>query len=131
MRVIVDTNVVISGIFWSGPPQKILDLWLRGNISLLVSIPILSEYRETLRRMTGEHGFDIFEKWNRLLTEYSEIILEQKLGQICRDSDDEKFLEAAVGGKAAALISGDRDLLSLKEIRGIPILSPRTFINNL
>ena len=128
MRVVIDTNVVISGIFWSGAPHEILRLWLRGDLTLLVSMPILSEYRTTLQEMIGNQDIETFAKWNRLFMELSEIVQGQTLGRICRDADDDKFLETAVGGKADVLISGDLDLLTLKEIHGIPIQSPRTFL---
>lgn len=76
MRLILDANVVASGIFWSGPPSEILRRWIRGKEALLVSVPILVEYREVLARM-------------------------------------------AVGGRAQAIVSGDKDLLVLKEVRGL------------
>ena len=128
MRIILDTNVVISGIFWAGPPQIILKRWLAGKATLLVSAPILAEYREVLRRMSDKHGFAYFSKWDRLLTELSEAVEPKQLVAICRDHDDDKYLEAAVGGQAQALVSGDKDLLVLKDIHGIPILSPRNFL---
>lgn len=51
------------------------------------------------------------------------------LAGICRDPDDEKYLEAAVGGNAHAIVSGDKDLLALKKVHGIAILSPRAFLS--
>lgn len=62
MRVVLDANVVVSGIFWSGPPQNILKRWLKGKLTLLVSGPILAEYQDVLRRMTGNQGGDLFAK---------------------------------------------------------------------
>lgn len=129
MRVVIDTNIVISGIFWKGPPHEILEMWLRGEISILVTTSILSEYTDTLKNITGRSGQDTFEKWRRYLTELSEIVEGRELGDVCRDPDDDKFLEAAVGGSADFLISGDKDLLSLEEIHGIPIIKPRKFID--
>jgi len=128
MRIVLDTNVVISGIFWAGPPQTILKKWLGGKVTLLVSAPILAEYRNVLQRVRGKRDFADFSKWDRLLTELSEAVEPKQLPGICRDPDDDKYLEAAVGGQAQALVSGDKDLLVLKDIHGIPILSPRAFL---
>lgn len=128
MRVVLDANVVVSGIFWSGPPQKILERWLEGKLTILVSEPILAEYGDVLRRMTGNQGGALFSKWNRLLTELSEFVEPRRLAAICRDPGDHKYLEAAVGGRAQALVSGDKDLVVLKAIEGIPILTPRAFL---
>ena len=131
MRVVLDANVVVSGIFWSGPPHQILRRWLQGEETLLVSAPILAEYREVLDRMAGSSGNAIFTKWNRLLTEISEMVEPQRLSGICRDPDDDKYLEAAVGGKAQAIVSGDKDLLAVKKVHAIPILSPKAFLFRL
>lgn len=128
MRVVLDANVVVSGIFWSGPPKIILKRWLEGKLTLLASGSILAEYRDVLHRMTGNQGGDLFAKWNRLLTELSEFVEPQRLAVICRDPGDHKYLEAAVGGRAQALVSGDKDLVVLKVIQGIPILTPRVFL---
>lgn len=128
MRVVLDANVVVSGIFWSGPPQEILRRWLEGRLTLVASGPILAEYRDVLRRMTGDQGAELFVKWNRLLTELSDVVEPRRISTVCRDPEDQKYLEAAVGGRAKALVSGDKDLLVLKAVEGIPILTPRAFL---
>jgi len=128
MRVVVDANVVISGIFWGGPPQIILKRWLEGKLTLVMSALILAEYQDVLRRMTGNQGGDVFAKWNHFLTELSEFVEPQQVSAICRDSGDQKYLEAATGGRVQALISGDKDLVVLKVIERIPILTPRAFL---
>ena len=74
MRVVLDANVVISGIIWSGPPHEILRRWLQGKATIPVSGPILAEYREVLKRMAGSSGSTIATKRNRLLTELSEMV---------------------------------------------------------
>jgi len=128
MRVVLDANVVISGIFWSGPPQTILKRWLEGKLTLVMSAQILAEYQDVLRRMTGSQGGDIFAKWNHYLTELSEFVEPLPVAVLCRDVGDQKYLEAAAGGRVHALISGDKDLAVLKVIEGIPILTPKAFL---
>lgn len=130
MRVVPDANVVASGIFWAGPPNQVLRRCLSGKDTLLVSVPILAEYREVIRRLAGAEPA-IFSRWDLLLTAVGEMVEPQRLGGVCRDADDEKYLEAAVGGRAQALVSGDKAILVLNEIRGIPILSPRAFLSGL
>ena len=129
MRIVLDTNVLISGIIWKGNPRTIVGQWLEGDITLLSSEDILAEYREVLRRFEHERGLPIFTKWNLLLTEFSEMVAPRRLGGICRDPKDEMYLEAAVGGRAKAIVSGDKDLLTLGSIQNIPILTPRAFLN--
>jgi len=128
MRVVLDANVVISGIFWGGPPQQILKRWLEGKLTLVMSAAILAEYQDVLRRMTGDKGVDIYAKWNHYLTELGEFVEPLRVAVVCRDAGDQKYLEAAAGGRVQALISGDKDLAVLKVIDGIPILTPRAFL---
>ncbi len=127
MRVILDTNVVLSGILWHGSPERIINLWLAGELTLLVSLPILEEYRDVLGRFIAP-GTDLFSKWDHLLANTSELVEPLRLAFLGRDPKDHIFLEGAVGGKARFLVSGDKDLLVLKEVRGIPILTPGSFL---
>ena len=130
MRIVLDANVVISGIFWGGPPQQILKRWLEGKLTLVMSAPILAEYQDVLRRMTGDKGTDIYAKWNHYLTELGEFVEPLQVAVVCRDTGDQKYLEAAAGGRVQALVSGDKDLAILKVIDGIPILTPRAFLRH-
>ncbi len=124
----MDANVLVSGIFWSGPPNQILRRWLEGRGILLITAPILAEYREVIERLAEDS--ELGARWNVLLTEFGEIVPPAKFeAQLCRDKDDEKYLEAAVGGRARAVISGDKDLLILRQISGIPILTPKAFLS--
>ena len=131
MKVVLDANVVISGIFWGGPPQQILKHWREGKLTLVMTAPVLAEYQDVLRRMTGSHGADIYAKWNHYLTELAEFVEPLQVAAICRDTGDQKYLEAAAGGRVQALVSGDKDLVVLKVIDGIPILPPRAFLQSL
>lgn len=128
MRVVLDANVVVSGIFWGGPPQQILKCWLEGKLTLVMSAQILAEYQDVLRRMTSSPGADIYAKWNHYLTELGEFVEPLQVAVVCRDAGDQKYLEAAAGGRVQALVSGDKDLAVLKVIDGIPILTPRAFL---
>lgn len=130
MRIVVDANVVASGVFWSGPPSEVLKRWLRGMETLLVSAPILEEYRDVLERLAGGTNSTVA-RWNLLLTELGERVEPRRLGGLCRDPKDEMYLEAAVGGRADAIVSGDKDVLVMRNVLGIPILSPRAFLMGL
>ncbi len=127
MRIVLDANVVASGIFWSGPPNEILRRWLSGTETLLISMPILAEYREVLKRLAGDS--DLTAHWNLLLAEMGEMVEPSRLAKLCRDPDDEKYIETAVGGAAQAIVSGDKYLLTLKTAYDIPIVSPRAFLS--
>ena len=128
MRIVLDTNVFISGIFFTGPPYQILKAWRDGRVQLLVSPSILDEYR----RIGGElalkfQGVDLKAILD-LLTVQAEIVLAPTLPPVINhDPSDDKFLEVAVAGKASYIISGDKHLLTLSKFQGIQILKPRDF----
>ncbi len=128
MRVVLDTNVFISGIFFTGPPHQILKAWRDGEVELLVSPSILDEYQRVGDELTLQFwGVDPWPLLD-LLAIRAEIVLPPPLPPVIHDDpSDDKFLEAAVAGKASCIISGDKHLLNLFEFQGIQILKPRDF----
>ena len=62
MKIVLDTNVLVSGIFFSGPPRKIVDAWIEGVCQFVVSVPILEEYRRVakeLEKQSSEPALDL------------------------------------------------------------------------
>ena len=55
MKIVIDTNVLLSGIFWKGPPEKILHLWDKGHFELLISAPVFAEYQEVAMRLLQKY----------------------------------------------------------------------------
>ena len=129
MRIVLDTNVLISGIFFTGPPYQILEAWRDGNLQILVSPAILEEYRRVMNELASQFEAINLDSFLDLLTLRSEIVLAPVMPRVIKDDpSDDKFLECAVAGKAACIVSGDKHLLKLSEFRGIRILTPRQFI---
>jgi len=129
MRIVLDTNVFISGIFFTGPPYQILKAWRDGKVQLLVSPSILDEYQRIgVELVLQFRDGDLRPFWD-LLTIQAEIVLAPTLPQVIHDDpSDDKFLEAAVAGNASYIISGDKHLLKLSEFQGIRILKPKDFV---
>lgn len=125
MKVVVDTNVLVSGIFWGGNPGRILDAIIDGRCELLVTPPIFSEYLRVIDTLAGNRSADLIPRWSRFLNETATMVIPSPSPIACEHAADQKFLECGVGGKADFLVSGDDDLLSLKEVTGIPILTPK------
>lgn len=129
MRIVLDTNVFISGIFFTGPPYQILKAWRDGRVQLLVSPSILDEYRRIGAELALQFRNVDLRAFLDLLTVQAEIVLAPTLPPVIRDDpSDDKFLEAAVAGNASYIISGDKHLLTLSEFQGIQILKPRDFV---
>lgn len=135
LRVVVDTNVFVSGIINpSGPPGKILQALRRRQFMLISSPSINEEILEVLSRpRLQKYGlqdslFDI----GVILYTQAELIQEKTKLQVSADPDDDKFLAAAIDGKAQYVVTGDKsDLLSLGEYQYIPIISCRAFLRVL
>ena len=129
MRAVIDTNVLIAGLLWRGPPHALLE-HLRGALVSMVSSPaLLTELGDVI----GRAKFDaILVQSNtsreHLLAEVgrlAELIEPPPLAQpVCRDPDDDRVLALAVAAKADLIVSGDADLLSLGNFEGIDIVAP-------
>jgi putative PIN family toxin of toxin-antitoxin system len=129
MKVVIDTNVLVSS-FFGGNPRKIIDLWKEGKISLCVSKNILDEYVEVLQRI-GLGGEREIEELLSLFAKGINIIFTRKIPKIKvvkDDPDDDKFVECAVGLKAEVIVTGDKALKAMSEYMGIKILTPQQFL---
>lgn len=132
MRVVVDTNVVISGVFWSGAPGRILEVWLAGTFVLVVSAAILEEYFEVLDRVAAKIGrTDLASHWKTSLFDHAEMVTPTYDYDGCRDPDDAMFVECAVSAEASCIVSGDDDLLTLGMVENVDILTPSQFLGRL
>lgn len=130
MRLVLDTNVFVSGVFFKGPPYTILDAWRRGKVELVLSLEIFDEYSRTGKRLSEEfRGVDL-SPWLRLASSQSTLVTTRPLGrQVCSDREDDKFLECALACEGAIIVSGDKALLRVSGYKGIRVLSPRQFVD--
>lgn len=129
-KVVLDSNVIISGLNFKGNPREILNLVLLKEVELYVSPFILKEVAEVLERK-----FDWDEGRIKGTTEGLKAVMiepERRTSIIKQDEDDNRILECAIEGKAQYIISGDEHhLLPLNEYQGIKILSPAEFLKLL
>jgi putative PIN family toxin of toxin-antitoxin system len=130
MRVILDTNVFVSGIFFSGPPYQILKAWHDGKLKLVISPEILEEYQRVCIALAEQFpSIDLGQILN-LVTIRAEMANSQTLPeQICTDPDDDKFLACALASKSNVIVSGDKHLLQVSGYNGILVLKPRPFVD--
>lgn len=133
MRVVLDTNVVVSGTFWTGASFQVLKLVDRGRAVMIITLPIIREYDEIIHSEEILDKTTIVQQANIKIVQklLSTAVLVQPLERISivkNDPDDDKFIEAAVEGKADYIISQDHHLLDLKDFRGIKIVSPEEFL---
>jgi putative PIN family toxin of toxin-antitoxin system len=132
MKVVLDTNVVISGIFFSGAPSRILTTWIDDAFDLVASTVILEEYRDVAARMSAKFpSVDCGPVLDRIAAHALLVVPAKLPDNACTDRDDIKFLECAVACSADCVVSGDRALLRASNYRGVEVLSPRQFITRL
>jgi len=131
VRVVLDTNVLISGIFFSGPPSEILTHWKNGIFESVVSESIITEYVRVTEEIAQRFPqIEVAEILDLFIVNSKVVDTEGLEIRLCEDPDDDKFLECAVAGECQAIVSGDKHLLKVKEFQGIKIIRPRDFLDN-
>ncbi len=129
-RVVLDTNVAISALFWGGPPRDIYDFIRSGQLAMLVSEDMEREFIRVLGyKKFGLSANEIIPLVRDIRSHAIPITPTQKLSVITSDPTDNIFLECAVEGKADYIVSGDRHLLDLAEYRSIYIIRARDFLS--
>ncbi len=131
MKVVIDTNVFVSS-FFGGNPKKIIDLWKNQKITLCLSHAVLDEYIDVLRRIGMKDETALVELLALFSRGFNILFTTKtpKVKVVKNDPDDDKFIECAVALKADAVITGDREVLTIKEYMGIRILTPQQFLAN-
>ena len=131
MRIVLDTNILISGIFWTGAPKKILALWDSEFFDVYTSPEILEEYKEIIQRKSTKLSFNpniLLRPLANKLRLVTPIILKN---QICEDPDDDMFIACAIAAKANYIVSGDKKLLATSSIISPDVITAREFLNIL
>jgi len=128
VRIVLDTNVFISGVFFTGPPYEILDAWRQGQVQIVLSREVLQEYERVAEELRAKFPEVDVRRWVDLARTCGEFLDCPALPEsVCRDPDDDKFLACAVAARVKRIVSGDRDLLSVSGYRGIEVIKPRDF----
>jgi uncharacterized protein len=130
MRVVLDTNVLISGIFWKGASYEILQKWKENVFMMITSIDIILEFRQVMKGFKIQLPEKIVQEWVRLITLESTLVNPtKKISLITDDPADNKFLEAAVAGDATYIVSQDKHLLKIKRFDKVQIVTPQEFLH--
>ncbi len=136
MKIVLDTNVWLSGILWDGEASKILEKAEKKDIQIIISEDILSEIIKVLNRESKFQKYILnlrlsIEDLLRTILSISTLIeTKTKLDIIKADPKDNIILEVALEGKVDYIISYDNHVLNMIEFRGIKIISPKEFLKN-
>ena len=129
VRIVIDTNVLLSGFLFGGAPERIRDLWVSGRLVPLLSRETFAEFSRVLAypkfRLTQAEITLIVEEE---LLPYAEVLEATfDTSGVCRDPHDDKFLSLAASGRADYLITGDQDLLVLQSFKKVRIVTVSEF----
>lgn len=131
-KVVIDTNVFVSGLTFKGKPREVLDLVWKGDIEACISPSILEELEETLKKDFDWDRDQIKDSIEKIRANTILVHPKLKVTVIKEKDDDNRILECAIEGRVQYLISGDRKhLLPLKKYQGTKILSPAEFLKLL
>lgn len=130
MRVLFDTNVVVSAILFGGVPRQLLEAALAGEIDLITSQPLLAELETVLTRKF-EFPSSMTASIRAELEALSEVVEPIQVKRITRTKADDVVLATAVAGVAEVLVTGDKELQGMGGYEGIPIQSPRDLADTL
>lgn len=131
-RIVLDSNVIVSGLLFGGPPRRLLAHVIDGSVECCISLPILDEIRDVLQRpkfgLTVEQALDFVEEVHgicHLVTPGTALAL------VKNDPDDNRIIECAIAAGATVIVTGDSDLLDLGRVNRIRIVTPRQFLREL
>lgn len=129
MRIVLDTNVFISGVFFSGPPFQILQAWRDRKIRIALSEEILEEYQRVTKILAAKHPGVHLDSVLNLFSIEADFFAPSNLPRpVCQDKADDKFLACALAAGARIVVSGDSHLLKVSGYRGIEVIKPQEFV---
>lgn len=129
MRTVLDTNVLVSGVFFGGPPYEILNAWRHGRLGLVLSVDILDEYRNVGHRLAAKYPGVEIGPILALLAVHAEFVVAPPLvAPACDDPTDDKFFACALASGCKIIVSGDRHLHKASGYAGVTVVRPREFV---
>ncbi len=129
IKVVLDTNILISSIFWKGNPRRIVALAITPKINSMTSPDILEEVEIVLYEDFSQIPYERIEDIIRDVLSYSSLVIVEDIPiKGLRDIKDTKIIACAIETKADYIVTGDKDLLVLKEYNGIKIINPNNFL---
>jgi uncharacterized protein len=131
LTAVFDTNILFSATGWRGNPYQCVERARVGDIQVVTCVELMEELAGKLEMKLGFSPEQTFETLADYLGFLRMVTIPKLLDAVPRDPDDNMVLECAIEGDAQYIVSGDKDLLTLRTFRGVQIVRASDFLKNL
>ena len=135
LRVVLDANIYISAaVRPDGPAGQLIERFVQGEFEIVLSPAVAEEVRRALSypKVTKALRTRVdIEEWFWAIVVLADLVEDRPPPRVCQDPDDDKYLAAAIEGRSALVVTGDKAFLAVKEYEGIQIVTPRAFVDRL
>jgi putative PIN family toxin of toxin-antitoxin system len=132
MKIVLDSNIFVSSFYWAGNPRKVFDRVTNGLDELYITDEILQEIISVMSEKRFDTSIEEIREYVRIIESYSiKLSTKDILEKISRDEDDNKILRCGFDGNVDFIITGDNDLLVIREYRKIKIVKPKEYLERL
>jgi len=130
MKIVLDSNIFVSSFYWAGNPRKVFDRVTNGLDELYITDEILKEIISVMSEKKFDTSIDEIEEYVKIIESYSiKTSSKNSPEKISRDEDDNKILQCGFDGDVDFIITGDNDLLVLREHKKIKIVKPKEYLD--
>lgn len=129
MKIVIDTNLVASAIYFGGKPEKLIDLLINQRFDAYTNGVIIEEYDATVEKLKKDYP-DKTEKFALpdIIAKMHQIEITAEV-HVCRDPDDDKFIGCALDSKSKYIVIGDKDLLAVGKHEDVEIMTVGDFLS--
>ena len=132
MKIVIDSNVFVSSFFWGGHPREVFERVINGFDELYITDEIIKEITSVMSSSKFYVNSIEIEDYIKIIEKYSQkIALKNVPKSISRDNDDDKILQCGLDGNVDYIVTGDKDLLVLKEYETIKIFNPKDYLETV
>ena len=131
MRIVIDTNIVASAIFFGGRPRELLELLLQHELSAFITQEIIEEYQGTIEYLQNEYPSKRIKVPLTQIIAACNMIETTSEVKVCRDPDDDKFFACALDSRSLYIVSGDKDLLAVKQYKDVQAVTVAQFFRDI
>ena len=129
MKIVIDSNIFISSFFWGGKPKEVFERVINGLDELYITNEIINEVITVMSSDKFAVNNNEIKDYIHIIEKYSvKVVVDNIIESISRDKDDDKVLQCGFAGNVDYIITGDKDLLILKEYKKIKIINPNEYL---